>query len=554
MFKQNLAFSVSDSTSILAPTAFYTPYDIKQEGIQLPEQRFSFYRRFFITYMLLHTGAYVLWLHFWNNHSFIQVIGGDIFSVTGFLVPSLVLCIGCTRKNRTDQRFWLLMLLATLFNVIAESIWSYYDIILKQEYPFPGWADVFYCLATLCYFIGVLYLTNTPRDKTSFSRATFDIIIVMITALIISGYYIIEPIYRGEHASLLSMAVSIFYPIGDLGIFFGLLRLFTAEEILPLSRKALCLISLSFFLFIIMDSIYLYLQSRNLYYSGSLFDPVWTLAVSLIGLSSFYRHSPQKEIVSTKSPGKPKWYLLPLLSMLVLIFLLLSHAMKIDIIFIGISINIILLLIRQYLVMKDNNRLMEQLTKTKNDLERSNAKLRETVAELQKTSALREEEARTDFLTGLLNRRYIMNMLEDLQQQAHREGIVFSLMLLDVDHFKTINDQYGHDIGDLVLTRIPEILRKCTRKTDILGRFGGEEFIVILPETDLSEAKQISERIRIAVSEEQIMCQTFNIVVTISIGVTTWKANDTYETLYRRADKGLYEAKYAGRNQMISVS
>lgn len=160
-----------------------------------------------------------------------------------------------------------------------------------------------------------------------------------------------------------------------------------------------------------------------------------------------------------------------------------------------------------------------------------------------------EEMAITDGLTRLFNRRYIEYRLGQEFNRAKRNHTSLSCMIMDIDYFKNINDTYGHTAGDLVLNDISKAIKSNVRDYDIVGRYGGEEFIVILPHTSVGMAKRMAERLRKTIK----LLQVNNISVTVSIGVTRNMPEDTsIDDLVKRADMHLYEAKQSGRDCVIT--
>ena len=162
----------------------------------------------------------------------------------------------------------------------------------------------------------------------------------------------------------------------------------------------------------------------------------------------------------------------------------------------------------------------------------------------------------TDPLTGLYNRRYMTTHGEALVDEAANRGKAFSLLMLDLDHFKRINDEYGHDVGDRVLQELARRLKAHVRRLDIVCRIGGEEFVVLLPGTPIDIAQRVAERLRIAIAEEPFQVGTpeepLSLNVTTSIGVAGFeRSDDTLESILKRADEALYEAKNAGRNRVV---
>lgn len=169
---------------------------------------------------------------------------------------------------------------------------------------------------------------------------------------------------------------------------------------------------------------------------------------------------------------------------------------------------------------------------------------------LQATMMRLEESSRTDGLTQLLNRSYWEFCLARELKRFNRYGNQASLIMFDLDHFKSINDSYGHLAGDEVLRRVADTLMETVRETDISGRYGGEEFGVIVTESDIEGAKLLAERIRKNIEALDIVYDGNAIPVTVSLGVTEFQASTTtHEELLSRADQALYESKENGRNR-----
>jgi diguanylate cyclase (GGDEF)-like protein len=161
--------------------------------------------------------------------------------------------------------------------------------------------------------------------------------------------------------------------------------------------------------------------------------------------------------------------------------------------------------------------------------------------------------ARFDALTGLYNRRYFLECLEQELQRAQRYGLPLCLLMLDLDHFKQINDTHGHLMGDRVLATAGIILREALRTTDILGRYGGEEFCVALPHTPLDQAHGVAERLRQSFTPERFaLADGLALEVTCSLGLCAFAPGmPDLEALLQRADQALYSAKAMGRNCVV---
>ncbi|WP_157964512.1 GGDEF domain-containing protein [Exiguobacterium flavidum] len=173
--------------------------------------------------------------------------------------------------------------------------------------------------------------------------------------------------------------------------------------------------------------------------------------------------------------------------------------------------------------------------------------------ELEQHSSLVAEyrkSSHTDFLTGLNNTRRFENLLRRLETQATEKNIPCAMLLLDIDHFKQVNDTYGHDAGDAVLVRVAELLRETARESDVVSRNGGEEFSILLPNCRQEEGMLVAERTRKRIELESFLLpDESEINITVSIGIASFP-EDPVASLPKRADLGLYKAKRSGRNRV----
>jgi len=162
--------------------------------------------------------------------------------------------------------------------------------------------------------------------------------------------------------------------------------------------------------------------------------------------------------------------------------------------------------------------------------------------------------ARTDPLTGTFNRRHFIETGDAEIKRSVRYEAIFSMMMLDIDHFKNVNDTYGHDVGDVAIKATVKAIQEALRTEDTLGRLGGEEFAVILPETNLDNSAVVAERIRQSIEDIDIPTPQGDLKFTISIGISELDIGDkAIDTLLKRADEALYIAKEQGRNRVIKA-
>lgn len=182
----------------------------------------------------------------------------------------------------------------------------------------------------------------------------------------------------------------------------------------------------------------------------------------------------------------------------------------------------------------------------RNKLSEKNRQLEESLRQI-------EALARHDSLTGVLNHRSVIALLESELQRSARTSQPFCFVMVDLDHFKSVNDRYGHPVGDMVLKRVCDIAAGSLRATDVIGRLGGEEFAVILTGTALAEGMHTIERLRQAVAAYDWESVAPGLAVTFSAGVAEYAPADSVQTINKRADEALYRAKGAGRNRVIAA-
>jgi len=203
--------------------------------------------------------------------------------------------------------------------------------------------------------------------------------------------------------------------------------------------------------------------------------------------------------------------------------------------------------------MKDKyEKLMDEFQKVESENESLKRSLEIKEIELKAVLAQTHEVANTDVLTFLPNRRKIIVDLQEEVIRSNRYGTPFSISILDVDHFKKVNDRYGHTTGDEVLRSVAARLREQIRHPDIIGRYGGEEFLIVLPNSAIKAAEEQASRLCHQVRDMKIETKDQALSVTISIGVAQYKiGQENWEQLLNRADAALYQAKNNGRDQWV---
>jgi diguanylate cyclase len=201
-----------------------------------------------------------------------------------------------------------------------------------------------------------------------------------------------------------------------------------------------------------------------------------------------------------------------------------------------------------------NTSLEQQVQDRTQALATTNRHLTATLEERIRLQLQLEELATTDSLTGLLNRRAFSERADVECRRAQRRGTALAVLMFDIDHFKLVNDSYGHEAGDMVLVRCAELCREHLRDVDVVARYGGEEFVVLLPDSDLASAQDVAERLRTAFADACIATEKGELRFTASFGIAAHLHGTDIGRTLRHADEALYTAKGAGRNRSITYT
>ncbi len=190
------------------------------------------------------------------------------------------------------------------------------------------------------------------------------------------------------------------------------------------------------------------------------------------------------------------------------------------------------------------------LSTSRSELKKTVENLNISQSELEKSLAIIQEIAIHDELTGFYNRRHLMELLENEKNRSLRGNSTFTIAMLDIDHFKQVNDTYGHQAGDEVLRRISAAIKNTMRNTDFCGRYGGEEFVLVLIQTDLKEAMICAERMLTNIEKCRFPDIGDGFRITASIGLSQYQMREEIDTMIARADRSMYRAKEGGRNRL----
>jgi len=473
-------------------------------------------------------------------------IASDLMSPAGIIV-SLIIILYTIQffSSKKTKGIWTIFLVGGAVFLIGDLNWAYTEFI-EGVSPVVSTSDAWYLISAFLILIG-FFLHIPQKSRFSAARSGFDVLIVMVIYISLEIRYILLPIMNNIVLSGEEKLAVLGYPIFDAGLLMVILLLYfnDADSKKYFRSRIMLIIAGMWFL---ADQFFSIQSLLGIYQSGSWLDPLWAssfLGLSVVALQSaeFHLSTPESIENTVQSPKDGSIYMRGFFTygaMIIFLAMWCFQYYQQDPLSIGGMIVIFLLILRQYFSLLENRRLMELLIQSN--------------AELHAAKSRIEYELRTDYLTQLFNRRYVDVALAELQKAARTNPTPFSVLVLDIDHFKEINDQYGHSTGDQVLQQIAAIININIRKDDIAARWGGEEFIVILPNTGETLAYSICERIRSEIAGNLFKSDNGpqNIKLSVSIGLSEDNSlEQDFCKVLLRADQGMYEAKCAGRNRTV---
>ncbi len=484
----------------------------------------------FAAVLALYTLLFLLWVAFGAASLPHRTAIGDLaFLPIGLTAAVLALRLGGHPGLRAHERSaWRLLGLGMSCYVAGDVLWAYYEVVLGSD-PFPSPADAGYLLFYPLVMIGLLTFPYAPRTKQSQVKFWLDAATILLGGFMLIWYFLLGPIALSEVTDTTTLVLTTAYPIGDLVLVFGAAAILLRQPDRG-SRHALGMLAAGIAAFLVADIAFGYRDLQGVYEAGDWPDAFWMLAWGLFasgGLYQSWRASTKPPVEHWPADDIQNVSAAPYLAVVLgygLLFVSGGYATPYPLgglLYSAIAITAFVLL-RQLTVMGENLRLMADL----------------------------RELATTDSLTGLLNRREFFAQAEREFARYQRYRHPLAAIMIDIDTFKVINDQYGHRAGDLVMQTVAGQLRNELRKVDLAGRYGGDELAILLPMTALHDASGVAQRLLAAVAENPVAFEAHLIKISISAGITTAEGMQSLAALLHRADEALYEAKQAGRNRI----
>jgi diguanylate cyclase (GGDEF)-like protein len=469
--------------------------------------------------------VYGLWQVFrWGGHRH-QALIGDLafFPVNG---GAALWAWRVSRRQdlgRATCRAWRLLSVAFWLYLLGDAVQLLYEVVLHQK-PDPSWADAAYLGFYPVAFAGLLAFPSPRRTLAERFRLLLDAGTVFAGGATVIWYISLGPAVASARGFDLADLVLFAYPVGDLLLLFGVLSLLWRGA--PRSSVAsLRIFATGMLVFIAADVTYDYVSTNSTYTGGDPVDTLWMLALAILFLAAAcqLRAGPADELAAPPRLLASGPSVLPYLAVAGSYILLTVVGLKsvtvnsVGGVLLGAVVLTVLVSVRQFAALRDNSRLMARYAQL----------------------------ASIDGMTGLYNRRHLMEVAEAAFAHAQRLSQPLAVLLIDVDHFKQINDVHGHAEGDRVLADVARSCREQVRPDDIAGRYGGDEFVIVIPQATSLRAAQIAARLTRPPTRLTSRDGT-PVTFTISVGVAESTGSGDLPTLLAHADLAMYEAKKAG--------
>lgn len=429
--------------------------------------------------------------------------------------------------DASTRRAWRFLAAGFTLWWAGDVTWFVLEAVLHRS-PFPSPADAGYLAFYPVLALGLLALPAAPRTRSDRIKVGLDALTVLLAAAMVVWYLILDPLVKGSSDDLATV-LSVAYPVGDLVLLYGVVMTLLRRH----GDQSLWLLLGGVASFVVADISYARLSLSDAYTGGDWPDAFWLLAelLCLLAATAQVRRPAAAPVPRTDLRPSGRVSLLPYAAIVLGYALLIAVGQQhggasFDGLLLGAAAITAVVVVRQIRVTAENARLLAEL----------------------------HHLAEVDDLTTVLNRRSLFEAGERVFRRSEHLGRPLAALMIDIDHFKDVNDTFGHGAGDDVLVAVAARTKAHVRAADVLGRYGGDELAVVMPDCSVEEAYEVAERIRRAVADGPVVTGDGVVHATVSIGVSHADGAAALAVVLGRADAGLYEAKRAGRGRTAVAS
>lgn len=477
--------------------------------------------------------------------SFALTAFGDIAQLILAALVTAAFAVPVFHTRGRVRSFWLLMAMGMACWCVSQSIWTYYELVKRIDVVDPSIQDIVLFLHLIPMMAALATLPHKPVKMPPV--IPYSLTMLAIWWMYLYSYVVLPWQYVFKDFNRYGKEFNALYTIEDL-VFMAVLCAWAwrSSGAWRALYRRLFLGTLGYMISSLV--INAAIDDRR-YYTGSYFDLPLIFSIVCICWAATSAHTPESTEETHDDAGDSlgaEWLTRFAFIALLSVPLMAAHALEfskdpwqVRTFRIGISLiatvalGALLFQVQRIL----NGRLRQSLIRVK-----------ESNEELSRAREALQHQATHDAMTGAMNRSAIGEALERELSRANRSGTRVAVLLIDLDHFKEINDRFGHHAGDIAIIAACTRMQDCVRSHDLVGRYGGEEFLVVVPETDHQNALQIAERIRTHLSATPVIWQSNEITMTATIGLALSRPDDSSMQLLRRADVVLYSGKTIGRD------
>jgi diguanylate cyclase (GGDEF)-like protein len=438
------------------------------------------------------------------------------------LSAAVAMAFGVRRHKPSRALAWWLLIVGQVA-LSAADVAFFVANMLVEELAYPNFTDILYLGAYPLTALGLLLLVRARTPGWDFP-SVIDATIIAMSIGLLAWIFVISPAATAGDETMAARAVATAYPTMDVLLLAVAVRLMLGAGV---RSTAFRLLIASMILVLAADALYAVQSALGTYAAGNFLDAMWMIGAALLGAAGLHpsmRRLTERSAAAASNATIGRLAVLAVASVMAPVTMLIQHARGAPTHLAVTAVTCIALFLLVLARMAD-------------------------LVSTQRHAAI------TDGLTGLRTRRFYEEGLRTEADRAARSGAPLAVLLLDIDHFKRVNDTYGHHGGDRVLCEVARRLCELSRPGDLVARYGGEEFAVLLPNTTPEQLDVIGERIRRGIAMTPIaVTATTLATVTVSIGCAVMPAHcDTPEDLVLTADSALYAAKGGGRNRVVSA-